>query len=75
MVKTYPCLCFVGQRNRPGNEHNKAQCLPISRDSDITSSSTTGPGRTKIWLIDFEGYHTIDKNEVPRALPLYKLHQ
>ena len=26
---------FMGKRTRPGNEHNKAHCLPISLDSDV----------------------------------------
>ena len=51
------------------NEHNKAWCLPIFRDSEVTSFLTAGPGCTKIWLIDFEGDRTTDKNKVSRALP------
>ena len=73
MVKTYPCLCFVGQRTGPGNEHNKAQCLPISRDSDVTYFLTAGTGRTIIWLIKNEGHRPPDNNEVSRALPFYAL--
>ena len=48
-------------------------CLPISRDSDITSFLTAGPGRTIIWLITIEGHRPPDNNEVPRALPFYAL--
>ena len=73
MVKTYPRLCFVGQRTWPGNEHNKAQCLPISRHSDVTFLLTARPGRTIIWLIKIEGHRPPDNNEISRALPFYAL--
>ena len=70
-AKTYPY--FVVQRTGPGNEHDKVQCLPISRDSDVTSFLTAGPGRTIIWLIKIEGHRTVDNNKVARALPFYAL--
>ena len=73
MVKTYPCLCFVGQRTGPGNEHNKTQRLPISCNSDITSFLTAGPRRTIIWLIKIEGHRPPDNNVVSRALQFYAL--
>ena len=73
MVKTYPCLCFAGQRIGPGNEHNKAQCLPISRDSDVTTFLIAGPGRMIILLIKIEGHRPPDNNEVSCVLPFYVL--
>ena len=48
-------------------------CLPISRDSDVTSFLTAGPGRTINWLIKIEGHRPPDNNEVTRALPFYTL--
>ena len=42
-LKHIHSLYFVGQRTGPGNEHNKAQCLSISSDSDVTSFLTAGP--------------------------------
>ena len=47
-LKHIHSLYFVGQRTGPGNEHNKAQCLSISRDSDVTSFLTVGAGGTII---------------------------
>ena len=72
-LKHIHSLYCVGERTGPGNEHNKAQCLPISRDSDVTSFLTAGPGRTEIWLIKIEGHRPPDNNEVSRALPSYSL--
>ena len=54
--------------------NNIAQCLPISRDSDVTSFLTAGPLRMIIWLIKIEGHRPPDNNEVSRALPFYELH-
>ena len=73
-LKHIHSLYFVGQRTGPGNEHNKTQCLPISRDSDVTSFLTAGSdGRPKIWLMKNEGHRPLDNNEVSRALPFYAL--
>ena len=73
-LKHIHSLYFVEQRTGPGNEHNKAQCLPISRDSDVTSFLTAGPGRPKIWLMKNEGHRPPDNKEVSCALPACELH-
>ena len=72
-LKHIHSLCFVGERTGPGNEHNKAKCLPISRDSDVTSFLTAGTGRMEIWLIIIEGHRPPDNNVVSRALAFYAL--
>ena len=72
-LKHIHSLYVVGHRTGPGNWHNKAQCLPISLDSDVTSFLTAGPGRTINWLIKNEGHRSPDNNEVSRALPFYGL--
>ena len=72
-LKHIHCSYFVGQGTGPGNEHNKAKCLPISRDSNVTSFLTAGPGRTIIWLIKSEGHRPPANNEVSCSLPFYTL--
>ena len=74
MFQLLPCFCNVGQRNGPGNEHNNGQCLPISRDSDVTSFLTAVHGHTLIWLTKIEGHRSPDNNEVFRTLPFYTPH-
>ena len=49
----------VEHRTGPGNWHNKAQCLPISSDSDFLFNRIEG--------------HRPDNNEVSRALPFNML--
>ena len=53
MIKTCPCLCLIGQRNRPGNEHNKLLLNEVSWD-DLVHYHCTSYVTSLVITLSFE---------------------